>query len=54
MMTEKELAILNCNEYFRQHLKSFIEGFVLFYGEKYRDEIKEKFENALLIWLSRY
>lgn len=38
---------LNCLEVFQKNFEKYIEAFVLYYGEDRREEIKEKFSNAL-------
>ena len=43
------LKVLECKNYFREHIDAFIEGFVRYYGEEHRKEIEYKFKNNLLI-----
>ena len=48
-MSERELAFLNSNEYLRENIDTFIEIFVGFYGEEFRDNIETKFKNAIFM-----
>ena len=48
-MSEKELAFLNSNEYLRENIDTFIEIFVGFYGEEFRDNIETKFKNTIFL-----
>jgi len=48
MLEEKDLAILNYNNYLRSHMNNFLEAFVMFYGEDCRKELEEKFKNVFL------
>lgn len=48
-MTEKELAILNCNDYLRKNISAFVEAFVQFYGEEKRSDLTEKFKDAVFV-----
>ena len=47
------LKLLDCNNYLRNNIDIFIEGFVKFYGEKRRKEIEDKFRNTLIIAYQR-
>lgn len=48
-MENETYALLNCNNHLRENLNVFVEAFVKFYGEERRQEIEERFRNALFI-----
>ena len=43
------IKFLECNSYFREHIDTFIEAFVKYYGEDKRKDIEYKFKNNLLV-----
>ena len=49
IMTEQELALLNSTEFLRNNIDTYLEGFAKFYGEAKKEQIKEKFTNAIFI-----
>lgn len=48
-MEDRILTFINGDKYFKESVPRFIEVFVKFYGEEKREEIEEKFNNALFI-----
>lgn len=48
-MNEEIIKKINFNKTFNQSLNILLETFVLFYGEKYRNHIAEKFNNMYVI-----
>ena len=44
---------LDCTNYLREHIDTYIEAFVKYYGDNRRKEIEEKFKNTLIIAYQR-
>lgn len=48
-MREEDKRLLEYDTYFQNSLPAFQEAFISYYGERERNEIEEKFKNALYI-----
>ena len=46
---DRILRFINCNEEIKKAVPQFKEAFIKFYGEEYRSEIEDKFNNLLCI-----
>ncbi len=49
MITERELAFLDSNKYLREHIGTFLEAFIKYYGTEESEELKSKFQNAIFV-----
>ncbi len=49
MITERELSFLDSNKYLREHMDTFLEGFIKYYGTEESEELKSKFQNSIII-----
>lgn len=49
MQMNNKYKLLRCNEYLNEQIETLIEVFTKYYGDSRREEIEDKFRNALLI-----